>query len=74
MFKQEFYETSWYDVINNKNLNDAQNCFSHKLIVLYDKYFPKKNIGICKKDLQSPWITKRINKSSKRSQKLYVKF
>ena len=23
MFKQEFYKTSWYDVINNKNPNDV---------------------------------------------------
>ena len=29
---------------------------------------------ICKKDLQSPWITRGIKKSSKRKQKLYVKF
>ena len=48
--------------------------FLHKLIVLYDKYFPKHNIRIYKKDLQSPWITTGIKKSSKRKQKLYVGF
>ena len=74
LFKQELYKTSWDDVINNKNLNDAYNYFSHKLIVLYDKYFPKQKIRIYKKDLQSPWITSGIKKSSKRKQKLYVKF
>ena len=74
LFKQELYKTSWDDVINNKNPNDAYNYFSHKLIVLYDKYFPKQNIRIYKKDLQSPWITRGIKKSSKRKQKLYVKF
>ena len=73
LFKQELYKTSWDDVINNKNLNDAYNYFSHKLIVLYDKYFPKQNIRIHKKDLQNPWITRGIRKSSKRKQKLYVK-
>ena len=41
---------------------------------MYDKYFPKQNIRIYKKDLQSPWITRGIKKSSKRKQKLYVKF
>ena len=51
LLKQELYKTSWDDVINNKNLNDAYNYFSHKLIVLYDKYFPKQNIRMCKKDL-----------------------
>ena len=73
LFKQELYKTSWDDVINNKNPNDAYNYFSHKLIVLYDKYFPKQNIRIHKKDLQNPWITRGIRKSSKRKQKLYVK-
>ena len=48
LLKQELYKTSW-DVINNKNPNDAYNYFSHKLIVLYDKYFPKQNIRIHKK-------------------------
>ena len=49
LFKQELHKTSWDDVINNKNPNDAYNYFSHKLIVLYDKYFPKQNIRIYKK-------------------------
>ena len=74
LFKQELCKTSWDDVINNKNPNDAYNHFSHKLIVLCDKYFPKQDIRIYKKDLQSPWITREIKKSSKRKQKLYVKF
>ena len=74
MFKQELYKTSWDDVINNKDLSDAYNYFLHKLIVLYNKYFPKQSIRVYKKDLQSPWITRWIKKSSKRKQKLYVKF
>ena len=60
LFKQELYKTSWDDVINNKNPNDVYNHFLHKLIVLYDKYFPKQNIRIYKKDLQSSWITRGI--------------
>ena len=74
MFKQELYKTSWDDVINNKDLSDAYNYFLHKLIVLYNKYFPKQSIRVYKKDLQSPWITRWIKKSSKRKQKLYLKF
>ena len=49
LFKQELYKTSWNDFINNKNPNDVYSYFSHKLIVLYDKYFPKQNIRIHKK-------------------------
>ena len=66
LFKQELCKSSWDDVINNKNPNDAYNHFSHKLIVLCNKYFPKQDIRIYKKDLQSPWITRGIKKSSKR--------
>ena len=73
LFKQRLFKTGWNDVINNKNPNDGYFYFSHKLIVLYDKYFPKQNIRIHKKDLQNPWITRGIRKSSKRKQKLYVK-
>ena len=54
MFKQELYKTSWDDVMNNKNLNDAYNYILHKLIVLYDKYFPKQNIRIHKKRFTKP--------------------
>ena len=39
-----------------------------------DKYFPKQNIRIYRKGLQSPRITRGIKKFSKRKQKLYVKF
>ena len=60
MFKQELYKASWDNVINNKNPNDAYNYFLQKLIVLCDKYFPKQNIRINKKDLQSHWITRGI--------------
>ena len=41
---------------------------------LYDTYFPEKNIKPKTKDLQSPWITKGVRRSSKRKQRLYEKF
>ena len=69
MFKQELYKTSWDDVINNKNQNHAYNYFLQYTFY----YFPKQNIRIYKKDLQSPWITRGIKKSSKPNQKLFVK-
>ena len=74
MFKQKLYKTNWDNVINNTNPNDEYNYFLHKLIVLCGKYFPKQNIRINEKDLQSPSITRGIKKSRKRNQKLYVKF
>ena len=36
--------------------------------------FPWKNIKLKSKDLQSPWRTKGIRRSSKRKQRLYQKF
>ena len=69
MFKQELYKTSWDDVINNKNQNHAYNYFLQYTFY----YFPKQNIRIYKKDLQSPWITRGVKKSSKPNQKLFVK-
>ena len=74
MFKQELYKTSSDDVINNKSPKEANNWFLYKLIVLYDKYFPKQNIRVNKKDLQIAWITRAIKKSSKHKQKLDIKF
>ena len=74
MFKHKLYKTSWDYVIKNKNPNDTYNQFLHKPNVLYDKYFSKQNIGMNKEDLKNPWVTRGIKKSSKRKQKLYVKF
>ena len=41
---------------------------------MYDKYFPKQNIRMNKEDLKNPWVTREIKNSSKRKQKLYLKF
>ena len=73
MFKQKLCKTSWDDVISNKNPNDAYNYFLQKLIVSYDKHFPKRNTEINKKDLQSSWITRGIKKVLKASGKIIRK-
>ena len=41
---------------------------------LYDISFPNKEIEIKTKHLGTPWITKGLQKSSKRKQRLYEKF
>ena len=38
------------------------------------KLFPRKKIKLKLKDIQSPWITSGIKKSSKLKQRLYDKF
>ena len=41
---------------------------------MYEECFPKFKIKLYQRKNLSPWITKGIKKSSKRKQKLYVKF
>ena len=68
------YETSWYDIKASKSPDEAHKSFFNKFSDLYDTYFPKKQIKLKSKDLQSPWITNNIKKFSKRKQRLYEKF
>ena len=63
MFKQELYKTSWADVTNNKNIRMMHTIKFYISLLSY-------TISI----LQIPWITRGIKISSKRKQKLYVKF
>ena len=41
---------------------------------LYEKHFPLKDFQIKVKNLEAPWISKGLKKSSKQKQKLYIKF
>ena len=56
-----------------QNPDDAYKAVLKRFSALYDTYFPKKKIKLKNKDLQSPWITKAIIRSSKRKQRLYEK-
>ena len=74
LFKQKLYETSWDDVEASRNPNEAYKRFLNKFSDLYYTYFPKLQIKLKSKDLQSPWVTNGIKKSSKWKQRLYEKF
>ena len=74
LFKQKLYETNWDDIEVSQNPDEAYESFLNKFSDLYDTYFPKKQIKLKSKDLQSPWITNGIRKSSKRKQRLYENF
>ena len=75
LFKQKLYETSWDDTEVSQNPDEVYKSFLKKISDLYDAYFPKKQqIKLKSKDLQSPWITNGIKKSSKWKQSLYEKF
>ena len=74
LFKQKLYETSWDEMEMFQNPDQAYKTFLTKFSDLYNIYFPTKIIKVKNKDLNSPWITKGIKKSSKRKQRLYEKF
>ena len=74
MFKRELYEINLKEIKTNQNLNEAYNIFIQKSCLLYDHYFPEKEIKITKKTLKSPWITAGIKNCSTCQQRLCEKF
>ena len=54
--------------------NEAYKQFFNIFSSIYDICFPKVLVRLKAKHIQSPWITKGVEKSSKRKQKLYEKF
>ena len=74
LFKQKLHETKWNEIMSFQNPDYAYKVFLKRFSTLYDTYFPEKKIKLKNKDLQSPWITKGIRRSSKRKQRLYEKF
>ena len=56
------------------NVNHTYNRFLEIFTGFYGKAFPKRKLRIKQKTLNSPWMTKGLQKSSKRKQKLYYKY
>ena len=73
-FKQDLHKTNWKDIEAFTDPNEAYKAFLERFLLLYGKYFPIRKIKIKAKDLESPWITDGIKKSSKKKQRLYQKF
>ena len=71
MFCQKLHETNWAEIETSRNPNVCYKIFLKKFMSLYDEYFPIKIIKLKTKDIQSPWITTGIKKSSKHKQRLY---
>ena len=73
MFRQKLHETDWAEIETSRNLNVCYKIFLKNVMSLYDEYFPIKIIKLKTKDIQSPWITTEIKKSSKHKQRLCEK-
>ena len=73
-FLQNLYQCDWDTIKTDQDANEAYNNFISTFCTIYDTFFPINKMKIKTKDLESPWITKGIKKSSKKKQLLYSKF
>ena len=70
---QKLHETDWVEIETSRNPDVCNKIFLKNFTSLYDEYFPIKIIKLKAKDMQSPWITTGIKKSSKHKQCLFEK-
>ena len=73
-FKNDLSNVNWPQIDRQDNPNLNYSNFFKIFSELYNKNFPINENSIKVKDLNSPWITKGLKKSSKLKQKLYIKF
>ena len=73
-FNQGLYESDWIEIETCDNPTECYKLFLKKFLTIYKNLFPRKKIKLKVKDIQGPWITIGIKKSSKRKQRLYEKF
>ena len=75
-FKQDLQKINWEElnILNCTNTNTAIKHFIKIYSNIYDKKFPLLETKVKLKNLQIPWMSKAMSKSSKQKQKLYIKF
>ena len=73
-FKNLLSIVDWKHMLHENSPNNAYNEFLRIFLGLYNEAFPKQKIKIKRKSFNSPWMTKRLIKSSKKKQRLYEKF
>ena len=61
-------------IYRTKDVDHAYDLFLKFYSLQYNKAFPEKQLNIKSKNLESPWMTPALLKSSKTKQKLYEKF
>ena len=64
----------WDKVLPNDSLDKAYETFHFIFFDLYDTAFTKREIEMKTHHLQSPWITRDLQKSSKQKKIVYKKF
>lgn len=72
-FKEHLSLMNWRNITDLNNANEMYEKFVKTFIEIYENYFPLKEVSIKTKDLQTPWMSRGLKKSSKQKQKLYIK-
>ena len=73
-FREELIQTDWSFLHFHENPNIMYEEFLKIFSKIYDKYFPLLEIEVKTKDIKNPWMSKGMKKSSKKKQRLYIKF
>ena len=73
-FKRDLCNVNWNSINHSPETNFKYKTFFKMFSELYEKHFPLKDFQIKVKNLEAPWISKGLKKSSKQKQKLYIKF
>ena len=69
-----YEETSWDEVLSCNDANVAFSFFSNKIQNIFDNVCHLSEKKVKPKELENPWMTCGLKKSSKRKQNLYNKF
>ena len=67
-------KVNWKHLYSLTDTNLAYECFLRTFSGLYNLAFPIKEVSLKIKSVFNPWMTKGLQKSSKKNQKLYDKF
>ena len=73
-FKTDLHNINWNSINDSLESNSKYEILFKIFSELYEKHFPLKSFQIEEKDLQASWISKGLEKSSKKKQKLCIKF
>ena len=73
VFLQNLYQYDWDTIKTHQDANEAYKNFISTFCTISDTFFSMKKLKIKTEDLEGPWITKEIKKSSKKEQRLHSK-
>ena len=73
VFLHNLYQYGWDTIKTHQDTNEAYNNFILTFCTIYDTFFVMNKMKMKTKDLESPWITIRIKKYSKKKHRLYSK-